>query len=64
MEDKTRLLCRIGLHKWGAWESVNIPLKPMFLSVLGREISELRVEIKIRECGCCHAEQTRKVLFW
>lgn len=66
MDKVERLLCRIGLHQWGTWSSVRIPLIPTNGYKALEEGKEFTIETLMRTCGrgVCDKGQIRTVLHW
>jgi len=65
-----RLLCRVGIHKWAAWESTQIPLVPILgihdMALDGQLIDsdKLAIETKSRICTRCRNAQIASILHW
>jgi len=59
-----QLLCRVGLHKWSGWQTVNIPLRPAYGPSRIESLAKLRVETRSRTCERCKSLQTKEVMFW
>ena len=66
-----RLLCRVGIHKWAAWESTEVPLVPILdfeeAMVLDDSIfksEELGIETRTRTCKRCGRGEVATILHW
>lgn len=65
-----QLLCRVGIHKWEKWDSVQTPLVPILniedMSMDGRvfDSDNLAIETRIRTCKRCGKGQVANILHW
>ncbi len=59
-----RLLCKLHVHKWTPWESVNIPLKPVSTDHMIFGTSDLMLETKSRCCVRCRKGEVKEVFHW
>ena len=64
MKDLSRLLCRIGIHKWGEWRKIETPLVPIGGYDALEGTDNLAVTINTRCCDKCCRGQVKKVLSW
>lgn len=62
--DISRMKCKLGLHKWSEWTSVNTALEATTGHDVLDAVDNVSIETKTRYCEACMKGDIKQRLVW